>query len=118
MSSPISGRLPLFFFTRKHLFPAKLPQLEISSKNKMIISQQYRNNVLDYRNNVLDMKHQGHMGMVKMKMRARQYSWGPNINQDIEIWFEKRLPGTTQYASKDIKSKLAKPSKAWHRVFD
>ncbi|XP_065318981.1 uncharacterized protein LOC135926977 [Gordionus sp. m RMFG-2023] len=51
-------------------------------RTKMIIPQQYRNNVLD-------MIHQGHIGMVKMKMRARQYAWWPNINQDIETWVEK-----------------------------
>ncbi|CAK9292630.1 unnamed protein product [Gordionus sp. m RMFG-2023] len=46
-------------------------------RTKMIIPQQYLNNVLD-------MIHQGHIGMLKMKMRALQYAWSPNINQDIQ----------------------------------
>ncbi|KAK7579781.1 hypothetical protein V9T40_008715 [Parthenolecanium corni] len=57
------------------------------------------------RQNILDELHFGHIGMVRMKMLARQYCFWPGIDKDIE---------NLGRSCETCPQKLPAPNKVWH----
>ncbi|KAK6171969.1 hypothetical protein SNE40_018385 [Patella caerulea] len=70
------------------------------------------------RQDVLDQVHEGHVGVVKMKMLARSYIWWPGIDGDIET-LAKQCTGCQQSQHMPKSAPIHPwewPSKPWERI--
>ena len=70
------------------------------------------------RESLLNELHEGHLGIVKMKMVARSYIWWPNMDNDIET-LAKSCSGCAQTQAMPNKANVypwSYPKKPWQRI--
>ena len=70
------------------------------------------------RETLLNELHEGHLGIVKMKMVARSYIWWPNMDNDIET-LAKSCSGCAQTQAMPNKANVypwSYPEKPWQRI--